>query len=159
MTDSYVSTSNGDALSANGTASKMNGSTPSLPQTTDSAAPPIIRKKLNGYVGFANLPNQVHRKSVRKGFQFTAMVVGTHRCHVAYPHVCHELTSLITGESGLGKSTLINTLFNTRLYPPKEPLPPSAERPQTVAIESISAGRMSNTSDLTPCSSSPQSRY
>lgn len=49
--------------------------------------------------------------------------------------------SLLVGESGLGKSTLINTLFNTRLYPPKEPLPPSAERPQTVAIESISAGR------------------
>lgn len=36
----------------------------------------VIRKKLMGYVGFANLPNQVHRKSVRKGFQFTAMVVG-----------------------------------------------------------------------------------
>ncbi|KAG6332079.1 hypothetical protein ID866_7007, partial [Astraeus odoratus] len=79
---------------------------------------PVTRKKLAGYVGFANLPNQVHRKSVRKGFQFTAMVVG---------------------ESGLGKSTLINTLFNTPLYPPKEPLPPSAERPKTVAIESIGA--------------------
>ncbi|KAF8306359.1 septin AspB [Clavulina sp. PMI_390] len=77
-----------------------------------------VRKKLMGYVGFANLPNQVHRKSVRKGFQFTAMVVG---------------------ESGLGKSTLINTLFATELYPEKEPLPPSAERPSTVAIESISA--------------------
>jgi len=37
----------------------------------------VVRKKLMGYVGFANLPNQVHRKSVRKGFQFTAMVVGT----------------------------------------------------------------------------------
>lgn len=47
---------------------------------------------------------------------------------------------LYTGESGLGKSTLINTLFNTTLYPGKEPLPPSAERPQTVSIESISAG-------------------
>lgn len=48
--------------------------------------------------------------------------------------------SIRTGESGLGKSTLINTLFNTTLYPPKELLPPSAERPKTVAIESISAG-------------------
>ena len=81
--------------------------------------PSVVRKKLMGYVGFANLPNQVHRKSVRKGFQFTAMVVG---------------------ESGLGKSTLVNTLFNTTLYPPKEPMPPSTERPKTVEIESISAG-------------------
>ncbi|KAH8120291.1 cell division control/GTP binding protein [Phellopilus nigrolimitatus] len=113
MSDSYPGTPNGDfSGSLNGTA---NGST-SAPSY--AALPPLVRKKLMGYVGFANLPNQVHRKSVRKGFQFTAMVVG---------------------ESGLGKSTLINTLFNTTLYPPKEVLPPSAERSKTVAIESISA--------------------
>ena len=90
-------------------------------QVHNGAAAPAIaagRKKLTGYVGFANLPNQVHRKSVRKGFSFTAMVVG---------------------ESGLGKSTLINTLFNTTLYPRKEVPPPHQERPKTVAIESISS--------------------
>ncbi|KAM8977086.1 septin-4 [Pelodytes ibericus] len=47
------------------------------------------------YVGFATLPNQVHRKYVKKGFEFTLMVAG---------------------ESGLGKSTLINSLFLTDLY-------------------------------------------
>ncbi|XP_075887968.1 septin-5-like [Nelusetta ayraudi] len=47
------------------------------------------------YVGFATLPNQVHRKTVKKGFTFTLMVAG---------------------ESGLGKSTLINSLFLTELY-------------------------------------------
>lgn len=31
------------------------------------------------YVGFATLPNQVHRKSVKKGFDFTLMVAGTSR--------------------------------------------------------------------------------
>ncbi|CCX07595.1 Similar to Cell division control protein 3; acc. no. P39826 [Pyronema omphalodes CBS 100304] len=78
----------------------------------------IVRRKLTGYVGFANLPNQWHRKSVRKGFNFNVMVVG---------------------ESGLGKSTLVNTLFNTSLYPPKEQKGPSLDIiPKTVAIQSIS---------------------
>ena len=36
----------------------------------------IVRRKLTGFVGFANLPNQWHRKSVRKGFSFNVMVVG-----------------------------------------------------------------------------------
>jgi septin 7 len=102
----------------------------SAPQTVTSKDPKaaaqaasdmrnIVRRKLTGYVGFANLPNQWHRKSVRKGFNFNVMVVG---------------------ESGLGKSTLINTLFNTSLYPPKERKPPSLDIiPKTVSIQSISA--------------------
>jgi len=28
------------------------------------------------YIGFASLPNQVYRKSVKRGFEFTLMVVG-----------------------------------------------------------------------------------
>lgn len=49
--------------------------TPALvPQGSDTRN--VVRKKLTGYVGFANLPNQWHRKSVRKGFNFNVMVVG-----------------------------------------------------------------------------------
>jgi len=33
-------------------------------------------KELDGYVGFANLPNQVYRKAVKKGFDLTLMLVG-----------------------------------------------------------------------------------
>jgi len=33
-------------------------------------------KSLDSYVGFANLPNQLYRKSVKQGFEFTLMVVG-----------------------------------------------------------------------------------
>ena len=137
MADSF--SPNGDAASYNGIA---NGSASAA--TNHSGLPPVIRKKLMGYVGFANLPNQVHRKSVRKGFQFTVMVVGQSPLFFSpssfFPSSFFSLFSILKGESGLGKSTLVNTLFNTTLYPPKEVLPPQAERPKTVAIESISAG-------------------
>ncbi|OQR70445.1 septin-2-like, partial [Tropilaelaps mercedesae] len=67
-----------------------------------------------GEIGFATLPEQVHRKSVKKGFDFTLMVVG---------------------EAGLGKSTLINSLFLMDLYEDRK-LPAVNERiERTVYIE------------------------
>jgi len=59
-----------------------------------------------GYLGFANLPNQVHRKYVKKGFEFTLMVVG---------------------ESGLGKNTFINCCFMTNINN-NQKIPPVAEQ-------------------------------
>ena len=82
-------------------------------------APPEVKaavkkvKQLDGYVGFANLPNQVYRKAVKKGFEFTLMVVG---------------------ESGLGKSTLINSMFLTDIYSNEYP-GPSQRLKKTVAID------------------------
>uniref|UniRef100_A0A8D2MCZ4 Septin 2 n=1 Tax=Zonotrichia albicollis TaxID=44394 RepID=A0A8D2MCZ4_ZONAL len=83
---------------------------------SESGQPPaqFTNPETPGYVGFANLPNQVHRKSVKKGFEFTLMVVG---------------------ESGLGKSTLINSLFLTDLYPERI-IPGAADKiERTVQIE------------------------
>ncbi|XP_051176260.1 septin-7 isoform X2 [Leptopilina boulardi] len=75
--------------------------------------PPTKPKELDGYVGFANLPNQVYRKAVKKGFDFTLMVVG---------------------ESGLGKSTLINSMFLSDIYSAEYP-GPSLRVKKTVAVE------------------------
>ncbi|XP_043221802.1 septin-7-like isoform X6 [Amphibalanus amphitrite] len=70
-------------------------------------------KQLDGYVGFANLPNQVYRRAVKKGFHFTLMVVG---------------------ESGLGKSTLVNSMFMSDIYNNEYP-GPSHRIKKTVAVD------------------------
>ncbi|XP_050493715.1 septin-2 isoform X2 [Bombus huntii] len=66
------------------------------------------------YIGFATLPEQVHRKSVKRGFEFTLMVLG---------------------ESGLGKSTLINSLFLGDLYKDRRILDAAERIEKTTTIE------------------------
>uniref|UniRef100_UPI00358F4B66 septin-7-like isoform X1 n=1 Tax=Myxine glutinosa TaxID=7769 RepID=UPI00358F4B66 len=70
-------------------------------------------RNLEGYVGFANVPNQVYRKAVKHGFEFSLMVVG---------------------ESGLGKSTLLNSLFLADVYSAEYP-GPSLRAKKTVQIQ------------------------
>uniref|UniRef100_A0A915CBL3 Septin n=1 Tax=Parascaris univalens TaxID=6257 RepID=A0A915CBL3_PARUN len=54
--------------------------------------------QLNGHVGFDSLPHQLVRKCTEQGFQFNLMCVG---------------------ETGMGKTTLIESLFNMKLdFPP-----------------------------------------
>lgn len=67
------------------------------------------------YWGFANFPNQVFRRAVKNGFDFTLMVVG---------------------RSGLGKSTFINTLFLAEINNLNEQdLMCSNPPPSTVRVE------------------------
>jgi septin 7 len=81
------------------TANSVNNPSPIKNSNANSTANSSKQRNLDGYVGFANLPNQVYRKSVKKGFEFNLMVIG---------------------ESGLGKSTFINSLFLTELYNPAD---------------------------------------
>uniref|UniRef100_A0A1I8AGE7 Septin-type G domain-containing protein n=1 Tax=Steinernema glaseri TaxID=37863 RepID=A0A1I8AGE7_9BILA len=100
---------------------KKNGGTPykssQAPRPSndplESPLPQEAPGSLQDYVGFSNFPNQIFRRSIKEGFEFSLMVVG---------------------ESGLGKSTFVNTLFLTELQevPPQERVPV----PSTVNIDS-----------------------
>ncbi|KAJ1856803.1 Cell division control protein 3 [Coemansia sp. RSA 2703] len=105
----------------------MRGGT-SMQSTTGASG--ATKKKMNGYVGFSNYPNQEHRRSIKRGFNFTLMVAG---------------------ESGLGKSTLINTLFESKVYPAKDEnshaavgTPTAPGGTKTVEITSVSAEIVEN---------------
>ncbi|XP_061658500.1 uncharacterized protein LOC133491427 isoform X4 [Syngnathoides biaculeatus] len=86
-------------------------------------------------VGFAGLPSQVHRKAVKKGFTFTLMVAGQPPHATATAATRGRIrndASESAGESGLGKSTLIDSLFLTDLY--KDRKIPDAEGRRIVSI-------------------------
>jgi septin 7 len=78
----YVERSNPMTNGAGSTPQTVSSKDPKAAAQAASDMRNIVRRKLTGYVGFANLPNQWHRKSVRKGFNFNVMVVGT------YLHSC-----------------------------------------------------------------------
>uniref|UniRef100_A0A7N4NSI1 Septin 9 n=1 Tax=Sarcophilus harrisii TaxID=9305 RepID=A0A7N4NSI1_SARHA len=81
-----------------------------IPQRNEKAALDF------GYVGIDAILEQMRRKAMKQGFEFNIMVVG---------------------QSGLGKSTLINTLFKSKVSR-KSVQPVSEERiPKTIEIKSI----------------------
>lgn len=70
-----------------------------------------LQTKLDAYVGFDTIQDQIRKKFIKRGFEFNVMVVG---------------------ESGLGKSTMINTLFRSKLSRPsctpgQHLIPPTTE--------------------------------
>ncbi|TRY56403.1 hypothetical protein DNTS_034988 [Danionella cerebrum] len=87
----------------------------------DVAKIPAARHEKNtsdfGYVGIDAILEQMRRKAMKQGFEFNIMVVG---------------------QSGLGKSTLMNTLFKSKVSR-RSVLTTEEERiPKTIEIKSIS---------------------
>ncbi|TRY60534.1 hypothetical protein DNTS_026952 [Danionella cerebrum] len=95
------------------------------------------RQKDKQYVGFATLPNQVHRKSVKKGFDFTLMVaerinqtveITKHTVDIEEKGVKLKLTIAITDyieqqfeqyfrdESGLNRKNILDNRVHCCLY-------------------------------------------
>lgn len=88
----------------------------------------MASRELGAYVGFANVTNQVYRRAVKMGFDFTLMVVGAY-FSVLFTEVVHVWTLFVrSGQCGLGKSTFINALFSHHI---KEPNVMCAGRPPT----------------------------
>ncbi|SHO77981.1 Component of the septin ring, required for cytokinesis [Malassezia sympodialis ATCC 42132] len=77
------------------------------------SAPEPMPTPLHGYVGFDTLTKQAELKMMRRGFHFNVMLVG---------------------QTGLGKSTMVNTLFASRLVESKGRIDPSDEIRQTTSI-------------------------
>ena len=77
-----------------------------------------LQTKLDAYVGFDTIQDQIRKKFIKRGFEFNVMVVG---------------------ESGLGKSTMINTLFRSKLSRPTC-TPGAHQIPATTEVNSVSHG-------------------
>lgn len=126
-TSASVTSSNGDSNKLTHDLQEKEAQQQQKPQK-----PPLpVRQKpmeIAGYVGFANLPNQVYRKAVKRGFEFTLMVVGA---------------------SGLGKSTLINSMFLSDIYNAEQYPGPSLRKKKTVAVEATKVMLKENGVNLT----------
>jgi septin 3/9/12 len=69
------------------------------------------------HVGFDSITNQIEKKLLKRGFQFNIICVG---------------------QTGLGKSTLINTIFASHLIDSKGRLAPDEPVRQTTEIQAVS---------------------
>uniref|UniRef100_A0A5G2QQJ5 Septin 12 n=1 Tax=Sus scrofa TaxID=9823 RepID=A0A5G2QQJ5_PIG len=87
-------------------------SSPCLPQASSPESPPC---EMLGYVGIEAVLDQLKIKAMKMGFEFNIMVVG---------------------QSGLGKSTMVNTLFKSKMW--KSTLPGlGGPTPQTLQLHSV----------------------
>ena len=90
--------------------------------------------RATSYVGFDSITSQIEHKLLKRGFQFNVIVVGA----LLGLNDLHFLMVRNIGQTGLGKSTLINTIFASHLIDSKGRL--NADEPvrQTTEIQAVS---------------------
>lgn len=84
---------------------------------------------LGSYVGFDSITSQIERKLLKRGFQFNVICVGMSTWNI---------DSFSIGQTGLGKSTLINTIFASHLIDSKGRLTVNEPVRQTTEIQAVS---------------------
>ena len=97
--------------------------------------------RANSYVGFDTITQQIEHKLLKRGFQFNIIVVGMPQR--PFPFVVVGFADRggpSTGQTGLGKSTLINTIFASHLIDSKGRLEADEPVRQTTEIHPVSHG-------------------
>ena len=95
---------------------------------------PVMPKS---HVGFDSITTQIERKLLKRGFQFNVICVGM---LVLMFLKRLDILTIEAGQTGLGKSTLINTIFASHLIDSKGRLTPSDPVRSTTEIQAVSHG-------------------
>lgn len=104
---------------------------------------------MEGYVGFDTITQQIEKKLLKRGFHFNVMVVGKLDISYAssssslwgvdpYRRLVSSYADISVGQSGLGKSTLVNTIFASHLIESKARLATEEPPRQTTEIQTVS---------------------
>ena len=98
---------------------------------------PVVPKS---HVGFDSITTQIERKLLKRGFQFNIICVG----ELPVEKSGNWKLTEGTGQTGLGKSTLINTIFASHLIDSKGRLHPDDPVRATTEIQAVSHGMERN---------------
>jgi septin 3/9/12 len=94
--------------------------------------------RAESYVGFDSITQQIEHKLLKRGFQFNVIVVGEFQPFLGLLFLANF--SISPGQTGLGKSTLINTIFASHLIDSKGRFAADEPVRQTTEIQAVSHG-------------------